>query len=177
MKKTFLFPNFLFITPLASSLVLFCVYQIYQHGALDGLYLAALAWSMYVICVPAAHGRVLFGMPAFFMLKKKVFPEVYVWTGAVALNIVTVLFDPKLYQVTIPTHLLYRILTIQKYWPILIIALVGTWYRLMCGHKRYYANERYHTIIRYLILLLGLFVFYWLVKNDFIVMVNAAATG
>ena len=177
MKKTFLFPNFLFLVPLVSALILFSVYEIFYHGFIDGLYLAALAWSMYVLCVPAAHGRALFGMPAYFITKQKIFPEVYLWAAAISLNIVTILFDPKLYQVTIPTHLLYRMITIQRFWPVFVIALVGTWYRTMCGHRRYYANEQYHTIVRYLILLIGLFVFYWLVKNDFIVMVNTAATG
>jgi len=56
-------------------------------GLVQGMHLVFLAWSLYVLCVPAAHGRMLIGAPIKIFLKKTFFPEPYLWVACVILNI------------------------------------------------------------------------------------------
>lgn len=177
MNKKFLSSYLPFLISLALFFSFYSVYEISRHGLAQGIHLVLLAWSLYVLCVPAAHGRVLIGLPVKVFLKKMFFPEPYIWVACAILNIVTMIFNPSLYLKTLPTYLLYRILTVPSYWIILVIGAIGAWYRFICGVKRYTERERMHTIIRHLILIAGLFILFYLTNYDVIVMINIMANA
>lgn len=177
MNKKFLSTYLPFLISLTIFFIGFSCYQIFNHGFLQGMHLVFLAWSLYILCIPAAHGRILIGGPSRIIFRKKILPEPYLWTLAAAINIVSLIFTPDVYHHTLPTYLLYRILTIPKYWIILVIGVIGTWYRVICGTERYKKYDATHTIIRHLILLFGLLVLFYMTNYDVIVMINVMASG
>ena len=156
---------------------LFVTYELYRHGFEQGLFLVALSWSAYLLCVPAAHGRLLFGSIGRGVLGASIFPEPYLWSLAVTLNVVTMIFAPEMYVMTAPAFILYRIVTTPAYWPILVLGAAGTWYRSTIGTAAYLARRDTHTLIRHLITLVGLLVFFYLMHQECIVLLNALATG
>ena len=155
----------------------FVTYELYRHGFEQGLFLVALSWSAYLLCVPAAHGRLLFGSIGRGVFGASIFPEPYLWSLAVALNIVTMIFAPEMYVMTAPTFILYRILTTPAYWLILLLGAVGTWYRSTIGSAAYLARRETHTLIRHMITLAGLLILFYLLHQECIVLLNAVATG
>ena len=177
MNKRFLSSYLPFLLCLTTFFTIYSIYEISRYGFWQGMHLVLLAWSFYVLCVPAAHGRLLIGAPIKLLFKRTFFPEPYLWVMAAVLNILTIIFSPLLYTQTLPTYLLYRILTVRAYWIILVIAMIGTWYRVICGTTRYAEREKMHTIIRHLILLIGLFILFYLTNYDVIVMINVMTSA
>jgi hypothetical protein len=129
------------------------------------------------LCVPAAHGRLLAGAPARVFFNHPIFPEPFFWCSAVFLNALTILIDPNIYLKSIPTNLLLRIFTTPSYWPIFVIGTIGTWYRVFAGEEHYRAHESIHTLIRHIILIIGLGFFFYLIYADMFILLNVYATG
>jgi hypothetical protein len=161
----------------ALFIVLFLAYEINRHGFIKGLYLSGLVWSAYVLCVPAAHGRIYAKSITHFIFGDEVQPEVLIWTVAVAFNIITLSLFPGLYAETIFSHVLYRIFFNQSYWIILLVATVGTWYRTTIGSNYAFASSATHTIIRHLWTMVGVFLLCYLTLYDVIIMLNTTVTG
>lgn len=177
MNKRISALSLFFFVPLLATLSFFTAYQIYYHGLVEGLHLGALFWSMYVLCVPAAHGNIWLGFPSGYLLHQRIFSEPICWFAAGVLNILSIMITPQIYQESIFTFLLYRILITPQYWIILIIAACGTWFRFMCRSLHTARQRRLVSIIRYIIFLIGLFTLIYLTHCDLVVLINAAATG
>lgn len=177
MKKKVIISYLFFLIPIIASFLIFSLYEISYHGLMQGLYSVLLTWSMYVLCIPAAHGRMLVGVPVKFFTQKSFFPEPFIWTLAVSINIMTLLLDANIYYLTIPTALFYRILTVPEHWIILVVATAGTWYRTVCGLQRYQSKEAFHNIIRHIILLCGVFLLFYLTNYDIVLLLNAMLNG
>ena len=177
MKKRFLLPYFIVLIPALIIVLTFFVYEIYNHGLADGLFLIFLTWSGYILCVPAAHGRFFISTPLRFVLRRTVFTEPYLWFGAIATNIAVLLLIPDVYKEIIPTYLLFHVLTNPSYWPILALGAVGAWYRTAVGHEAYHKRELWHTTVRHLLLIVGLAVLVYFLHIEFILLLNARADG
>ncbi len=173
-----LIPGYLLVFPLV--LLLFSAYTGYQlmrHGFEMGLFIALLSWTVYVLCVPAAHGRLLVGSGFKMLTGKSFFPEPYLWCLAVAVNIMTICFAPQVYTHTLMTYIFYRSVFIPSYWIIFVLAAMGTWYRSVIGPVAYMANMGMHTAIRHLLTIVGLLVLFYLTHQDFIVLLSATVSG
>ena len=173
-----LFPWYVLVFTCISLLsTAFIGYEILRHGVQNGLYVVLLTWSMYILCVPAAHGRLVFGALMRWATRKSWFLEPYVWGVAVACNLITMIFAPALYRLAIPTFVLYRVLTTPTQWLILIVAATGTWYRTFVGYERYMARRTHHTLVRHLITAIGFALFLYMTHQDFVILLNTTATG
>ena len=173
-----LIPGYLLILTLVFLLFsAYTIYQLMQHGLELGLFLTLLSWSVYVLCVPAAHGRLLIGSGCKLLTGRSFFPEPYLWLFAALLNIVTILFAPEVYTQTLMTYIFYRSVFIPGYWIIFVLAAAGTWYRSTIGTAAYVARTGTHTTIRHLLTLIGLLVLFYLTHQDFIVLLNATVSG
>jgi hypothetical protein len=176
MKKRLAALHLVLFLPQLLLFVLFTLFQLYRCGAPVGLYNVALAWSLYVLCIPAAHGRMVIGAPLHLLFRWRVLPEPWLWALAASINIVAMLFAPFLYLETLPAYLLHRILTMPEYWPILAFSAFGTWFRVFFsfdhGDKRYTLR-----IVRHLVQIAGILLFLYLTRYDLILLCNAVANG
>ncbi len=177
MKKRFLAPYLIVLIPWVVIASSFTIYQISKHGIELGLFLILLTWSGYILCVPAAHGRILIGAPLKFIFNRSFLPEPFFWCMAVLINVLTLLLGPKLYEESIFTYLLYRIFITPEYWLILLIGALGSWYRFLVGLGDYRAREATHTLIRHIIFLVGIFFLFYLTHYEFIILMNTTANG
>ncbi len=155
----------------------YAFYQIIRHGLELGLFISFLSWTVYILCVPAAHGRLLVGSAFKMLTRQSFFPEPYVWALAVAVNIMTIIFAPQIYTHTLMTYIFYRSVFIPHYWIIFLLGAIGTWYRSIIGSDAYAASLGMHTAVRHLLTLLGLLVLFYLTHQDFIVLLNATLSG
>lgn len=149
-------------------------YQIWFQGLEKGLHIGILAWSLYVLCVPVAHGRFVIGVPVFFISKTKVYPEIFLWLLAASVNLVTMLFIPSVYQETIVTHFLYILLSNTRYYLIFAFSFFAMLYRPFIKSELPLSRWT-HAIIRHLILLIGVLLFFYLAHQEFIIVFNAHA--
>lgn len=149
-------------------------YQILFRGFEAGLHIGLLTWSMYILCVPVAHGRFVFGVPTYVLTKKKIYPELFLWVLAVSINILTLAFMPDIYQTAIFTHFLYLLLTNPHYYAIFVFSFFAMLYRPYI--KPAIPISRWsHAIIRHVILLVGLLLFFYMAHQEFIIVFNAHA--
>lgn len=155
----------------------YLLYEVLRHGIEQGIYLTVLTWTMYVLCIPAAHGRLAGGWLVGRVLGRPFFPEPYLWGIAVAINFAATLLTPDLYQKTVPTFMLQRIFMTPVWWVILLLGTMGCWYRSMVGPEAYLARRTFHTLVRHLLTLVGMVVFFYLTHADFIILLNALADG
>jgi len=177
MKKRFLPTYLIFLIPTLVFTTIFVAYHLHHHGIYHGLYIVLLSWSGAILCVPAAHGRLLVGMPAKILLKKTITPEIFFWLAALLTNVYTLLISPGFYMESAPTTLLYRIMTQPALWPVLIIGFFGTWYRVLVGKEKYYAHESLHTVIRHLISWVGICLLLYVIRYDLVILINSVVTG
>ena len=165
---------FAFVSLLSTA---FIGYEIFRHGVQNGLYVVLLVWSMYVLCVPAAHGRLVLGALMRWLTRKSWFLEPYVWGVAVAVNVVAMIFAPSLYRLTIPTFVFYRMITIPSAWLVFVVGAMGTWHRTFVGHTHYMARRTHYTLVRHLITAVGVALFLYVTHLDFVILLNTTATG
>lgn len=155
-------------------LVFVCMYLSLGYGFWHGLHLTALIWSFYILCIPGAHGQLAFGFPLQFITHKPLHTEPFVWSAALLLNIITYTYIPKIYVLTFPSCLLYRILTTPNpYWLILLFSALGTFYYFIVGEKPFRPHSNIHRIIRHLIVIFALLAFIYLSHKEIIILFNA----
>lgn len=138
------------------------------------LQLAFLTWSFYILCIPAFHGRITLGIPYQILTGKiLLYPEVYVWIGAVAFNLFEMTQYPNIYFKTFITHFLYQILsTPQIQWLIIAACALGTFYKLFVGYQNFYDRKVLHYFIRMLLIALGVFALIQLSYKELIILIN-----
>jgi hypothetical protein len=177
MKKRFLLTYLIFLIPTVAFSTVVVAYHIYHHGLYTGIFIVLLCWSGAILCIPAAHGRMLVGMPAKVLFKKTITPEIFFWLAALLTNVYTLLVSPGFYMESAPTTLLYRIIMHPSLWIVFAIGFIGTWYRAFVGKKSYYAHESIHTLVRHFISLIGICLFLYVIRYDLVILVNSAVTG
>lgn len=141
------------VTTLSSYLL----YMLLSYSFFDALLVTLLAWSLYVLCLPGAHGAMLIGIPLSFVYRENYIVEPYVWTFLALLNVLVILFCPTYYFMSFPTKILYSIIMHPKpCWLIFCTSFVGTFFYYFISSRAITAT---HLLLRQLILLLGYFVF------------------
>ena len=149
-------------------------YQIWFKGLESGLHIGILIWSLYILCIPVAHGRFVFGVPIFLLSNIKVYPELFLWVLAAIINILTLFFTPSIYQEAIATHFLYVLISNAYYYPIFAFSFFASLYRTYIK-PAIHLSRWSHAIIRHFLLLLGLLLFFYLAHQEFIIVFNAHA--
>lgn len=114
----------------------FMLNLIAAHGLFEGIHLAFIGWSFYVMCLPLLGGGALFYPLASITgsLPDYVW-EVAAWGGAIGLHLFTYLFDKSVYGLTTFSHFLqwsfehpfpYWIIFILNLLPLLALILYRT---------------------------------------------------
>lgn len=133
-----------------------------------------LAWSMFVLCVPYPHGRVILGVP-YKMLTGKVaaYPEAVMWFLAVILNIISYISIPYVYLYTTFNHMLYRIITTPwPYWSLIFVCALGTFYKFLVGVTNFKSRKLKHYPIRVLLMILGFSIFFYFSYRELVILLN-----
>lgn len=177
MKKISLVFHFLCFVPLAALFTSFVLFQLSARGFAEGFIVVAISWSGYVLTIPAAHGRIVFGVINRILGRRPIFPERYVWTFAVGLQIWTFVMYPNVYHKAIVTYLFYRIFTVPQNLILVLFGALGAWYRILTRKFVTPENRMQYAFIRYIILGVGLAIFFFLMRCDLIVILNSLANG
>ena len=148
-------------------------YFVLLHGALDGLCLTLLTWSLYILVIPGSHGQYLFGGPPSIFKGIHIYTEPFLWNLAILGNVLTYFVYPKIYTKTFLTHFLYRVITTPNpYWFIIFISALGTFYNFLTRQHYYLPSSYKHLAIRYILVLIGLFTFLYLSHREIIFLLN-----
>jgi hypothetical protein len=109
-------------------LVSYFTYLSFKYGVATGGIASALTWSFFVLCTPIADAGFLLDFPLRLIFGiRMLFSEIAVWTLAITLNVVTLLFFAEYYETTKLTMLLQAILTTPfPYWAIILLSGTGT---------------------------------------------------
>lgn len=174
-SRSHLLPKFIVSLLLFTLLCTTLTYQTSQLGFALGSYITLLIWSLYILCIPVAHGRFFIGSLIRYFTGKRSFPELFVWAAAASINIFTVIFMPRVYQASMLTFFLYRILITPRYWTILLTTLLAAWYRRMAHTNFTSFSDNIHSLIRHLIFIGGSFLFFYLTHQEFIIILNISA--
>lgn len=157
--------------------ILFTLFLISFHGYKQGIQIAFLAWSFYILCVPAKHGRFLIGLPYKIITGKNLLhQELFIWIGALTLNIFTFFVLPLSYFKQTFTHLLYRIIsTPWPYWLIIFTAALSTLYPSLIAKQKVTIQTPKHFFIRKFLSLIAIVTLIYLTFKDFVILLNMHA--
>ena len=112
-------------------------YLTYQYDILTGGIASLLTWSFFVLCTPIADAGFLLDFPLRLLFGiRMVLSEIAVWTIAVSLNVLSLLYAPHYYHTTLLTRLLHTILIKPyPYWSIILLSCVGTFLSVRFGDE------------------------------------------
>lgn len=170
--------RFLSLIKFLISVAAFCgvaTYIFWGYGFLAAIHGTLLVWSVYVLCVPGAHGNNIIGFPYMVMTNEKILTEPYLWAFMALLNVVSFLFFPSTYFMTIPTHFLYSI--IVRPFPsgiIFFTAFPGTFYQFLLGKRPYTAT---HILFRHLLIIAGTIAFIYFSQRHFVTIMGTAISA
>lgn len=157
----------------ASFFCFILCFLVSYHGLGNGILCTMLLWSLYVLCIPAPHGKVLLGIPCRFLFDTIPSTEPYLWSFMVTINIFSYIFAPDVYQLTLPTQFLYLIIsTPYPCWITFFTAFPGTFYRSLVGAHRYKAR---HVIIRCMLIIGGIVSFIFFTHKELITLLHTVA--
>jgi hypothetical protein len=136
-----------------------------------------LAWSMFVLCIPYSHGRVILGVPYKIITGRvAAYPEVVMWLLAVILNIISYISIPNVYFYTTFNHMLYRIITTPwPYWLLIFVCALGTFYKFFVGVNNFKSKKLQHYSIRILLMILGFSVFFYFSYKELVILLDIRA--
>lgn len=122
---------------LFSIFLIYFGYLSFKFDLKNGLLLAGLTWSFFVLCTPVADAGFLLDFPIRILFKTRmIFTEIGVWIFAICLNIIALIYNPEIYNSTTLTHLLKTILsTPWPYWGLIFICFIGTMTSVMFGDE------------------------------------------
>ena len=147
-----------------------------KFGLLISIQTTFLMWSFFILCTPLSQGQIALGVPFKFLTKKKfLYPEIYLWIFAFALNVFTYFVTPWVYFNTLITHLLFQVVSCPwPGWLIIITCAIGTFYRFFIGYQKVQASIL-HKLIRITLIFLGIFVLIYFMHKDLILLLNIRA--
>jgi hypothetical protein len=148
-----------------------------EHGFKNALHTILLTWSLFILCIPANHGKIIIGLPARLVLGKPcVHTQIITVSLAVLINLFTYLIIPAAYFSTILTHLLLRIISNPwPYWSIILVCALGTLYKSLIGTKYFYSKKLVHYPLRTFIILSGIFIFFYFSYKELVILLNVRA--
>ena len=103
-------------------------YLSFQFGVMTGGITSALTWSFFVLCTPIADAGFLLDFPLRLLFGiRMLVSEVAVWTVAITINVVSLLYFVEYYQTTKLTMLLHAVLSNPyPYWIVILLSAAGT---------------------------------------------------
>jgi len=167
IKLTFFFSFFAFSM----------LHLIAEHGLQDGVHLSALCWTTYVMCLPFSGGGILLYplAPLVGALSWYVW-ELWAWICSILLHSVTLCYNRSLYEKTSITHFIYWAITHPvPYWGLFIICflpIIATWL-----YRKHHipSNALWYYQIRFLLILIALFLLAYIGLHDLIILSNIYA--
>jgi len=176
MKKITRFQKYKFVALL--TIFFFLLFSFWLNYNINiAILLTLLCWSLYILCIPAFHGKFLLGTPYQMITGKKLlYPEVYLWFTALLLNIFTYFTIRWIYLKALSTHLLLRIIsTPWPYWLIILFCAIGTFYKFFVGAPNFYSKKYLHYTVRTLLVCVGFFIFLYLSYKELVILINIRA--
>jgi len=122
----------------------------YEYGAREGLWIAWLTWSAFVLGTPIASAGFLVDFPMRMITgMRMIFSEMMVWTVAISLNLYTLIFQPSIYQTNTLLKIFHQILAHPlPYWSIIAVSALGTFISIHFGDelldKRNHAERHFY---------------------------------
>ena len=103
-------------------------YLTFRYDVTTGAVASALTWSFFVLCTPIADAGFLLDFPLRLLFGiRMLISEIAVWTLAIVINVVSLLYFVEFYQTTKLTMLLHAILTNPyPYWGVILLSGAGT---------------------------------------------------
>jgi hypothetical protein len=103
-------------------------YLTFRYNVATGAIASALTWSFFVLCTPIADAGFLLDFPLRLLFGiRMLISEIAVWTIAIAINVIALLYFVEFYQSTKLTILLHAILTMPyPYWSVILLSGAGT---------------------------------------------------
>lgn len=113
---------------LFAVLIAYFSYLSVQYDMITGGIASILTWSFFVLCTPIADAGFLLDFPLRLLFGvRMLFSEIAVWTLAITINIISLLYFAEYYETTTLTRLLHQILTMPyPYWAVILLSLAGT---------------------------------------------------
>ncbi|WP_339860508.1 hypothetical protein [Paremcibacter congregatus] len=136
---------------LLGLLIAYFSYLSYEYGLMTGGLVALLTWSFFVLCTPVADAGFLLDFPIRLIFGfRMLYSEIIVWILAISVNTYGLLFTQSVYEKTILTILLKKILiTPVPYWSIILLSGTGTFLSIYFGDEmldvlRHRDRAKYH---------------------------------
>lgn len=139
---------------------------------------SVLTWSFFVLCTPVADAGFLLDFPLRLLFGvRMVISEIAVWTLAIAVNVVSLLYFAEYYQTTKLTRLFHAILTTPNpYWSVILLSGAGTFLSIRfadelmdVAHHRerefFHRHSFKHEIVLIVFFVLILFGYYKLIAS------------
>lgn len=132
-KRQLFYKFFLLALVLAS----YFIYLSVQYDLMTGGITSALTWTFFVLCTPIADAGFLLDFPLRLLFGiRMVVSEIVVWTLAIAINGISLLYFAEYYDTTILTKLLGSILTTPfPYWSVIALSGAGTFLSIKIGDE------------------------------------------
>ena len=163
-----------------SIFLIYFAYVAYRFGVGHGIWITLLTWSFFVLCTPIADAGFLLDFPIRVVAGVRMIKsEALVWLVAIALNVITLLTHPELYENTLVLSVLYHILTNPvPYWLIIVLSFIGTFLSIYFGdelldvvyhHERakYILHKDKYKIVAFAIVLLLSLIMYKYFLDEF----------
>ena len=156
---------------LLAVLLIYFAYLSYEYGLATGGIVAAITWSFFVLCTPVADAGFLLDFPIRVLFGIRMLTsEIIVWVVAITINTYALIFSEAIYEKTILTGLLKKIImTPYPYWSIILLSGFGTFLSINFGDEmldviRHRDRVKYHQHVFKLkvIAVVGLFVLIFL---------------
>ncbi len=164
---------FFFLTIFAFFTIIFWA----RFGFKIGIQSVFLSWSFLVLCIPAAHGKIMLGVPFKFITGKNfLYSEIFMWLAAIFFNMFTYITTPWIYFATFTNHLLLRIIsTPWPYWVIIFICALGTFYKFLIGVHNFDAKKIRHYLARTALITFALVILFYLSYKEVVILLNIRA--
>lgn len=127
------------------------VFISFQYGLEQGLLVALLTWSFFVLCTPVADAGFLIDFPLRLIMNIRMFVlEIIVWSIAISLNLYAFFLRPEIYDKT-KMLILFKHIIEQPFpfWIIIFISALGTFISIQFGdelldQKHHKKRDFYH---------------------------------
>lgn len=161
-----------------SLLIFFVVSLLFLYpcavfGPFRGLLIGLMTWSLWVLSIPARHGRYVFGWYARLKRNEVKHTEPKMLLGALLINVIILMLFRPLYHSTYFTRHLFRILSKPNpYWLMILISALGTLYPYLVGEEQFKLHKTYHRSIRIVLVFIGIALFFYFSWYDLVILLN-----